>query len=141
MIIVGCGKPLPALVKSSEVGGRMNRIHESCHLSYRKRRTVRTRGREEWGDIPADFAVTMNRDNHLLTWNNLLRMPFAVPCEYRSVHEVIFCFIGLENREVSLSKGLLCRSDCRVLECQTQEIDLEISHVFQRDSKSRPAWS
>ena len=62
----------------------------------------------------------------------------TVPREHRSMYEVVFRLICVEHRHLPLRKGLLCWCDGRVVEGQTNKIDMQRRNVFQSYTDSRP---
>lgn len=65
----------------------------------------------------------------------------AIPNERRSVDEVIFHLVRLENGQLSINEGLLRWGDCRVVERQADEINGEGRHVLQGKTyrRARPS--
>lgn len=46
-----------------------------------------------------------------------MRLVLAIPGEHRSVDQVVLGFVSVKDREVAISKSLLCRCNRRVVEC------------------------
>ncbi len=100
---------------------RTRKMHESHRLSYKDHQHVGG----GHGDIhpPANFAKAVNRNDPLLPRTYLLRFSFTVPCEYWSMNEIILGLVSIEDREISIRKGLLGRCDGRIIECQVNQVD------------------